>query len=208
MIFIDEIFESIQGEGLDMGLPCIFVRLYGCNIGCTYCDTHQKIENRKRTSVGKIMSKIHGFNNKRVCITGGEPLLQPEVYVLVYELLSEDYAVSIETSGCVKIDPDTYRRSYKYVMDIKCPSSGVSDKNVYSNLAILNRNDEVKFVIGDIKDYEFSKKILRKYPTCAKILYSPVWGSDIGADLVKWLLKDKMYSARVQTQLHKVLGVS
>lgn len=207
MIFIDEIFSSIQGEGTDAGLPCIFVRLYGCNVGCSYCDTHQNIENRKRTSIGKIMSKIHDLHIKRVCITGGEPLLQPEVYALIYELVSEDYDVSIETSGCIKIDPDGYRRSFRYVMDVKCPSSGVESKNVLSNLAILNSRDEVKFVISDEKDYEFSKKVLRTYPTCAKILYSPVWGSRVGADLTKWLLRDKMYSARIQTQLHKVLGV-
>lgn len=207
MVFIDEIFKSIQGEGLDSGLPCIFVRFWGCNVGCKYCDTEQCIDNKKRTSVGKIMNKIHSMGINRVCITGGEPLLQDEVMPLVYELLSEDYKVSIETSGCVPIEPPSYRRSYRYIMDVKCPSSGVSTKNVLSNLALLTPQDEVKFVVADKKDYEYSKKILNFYPTSAQVLYSPVWGSDVGKDLANWLIKDKMYNARVQTQLHKVLGV-
>ena len=208
MIFVDEIFASIQGEGTDSGLPCIFVRLYGCNVKCKYCDTPQTSENCHRTSVGKIMEKIHTFGIKRVCITGGEPLKQAdEVYMLVYELLHEDYAVSIETNGCTPIEYTHYRRSYRYIMDVKCPSSGVSHKNVLSNLAVLNPNDEVKFVIKDKEDYLYSKKILSAYPTCAKILYSPVWGSKIGEYLAQWLIDDEMYSARIQTQLHKVLGV-
>lgn len=206
MVAIDEIFVSIQGEGLDSGLPCVFVRFYGCNIGCSYCDTCNQV--KTRTSIGKIISKIHTFGVKRVCITGGEPLLQAgDMYAIVYELLADDYEVSIETSGCVPIEAENYVRSFRYIMDIKCPSSGVSDKNVYSNLAALTIKDEVKFVVSNKEDYEFSKKILKKYPTCAKILYSPVWGCNVGKDLVTWLLADKMYNARVQTQLHKVLGV-
>ena len=208
MIFIDEIFASIQGEGKDAGYPCIFVRLFGCDIGCSYCDTKQDINNKKRTSVGKIMEKIHTYYGiRRVCITGGEPLKQEEVYALVYELVSEDYNVTIETSGCLPIEPDPYARSFSYVMDVKCPSSGVAYKNVLSNLPLLHQRDTVKFVVSNKADYDYSKQILRNYPTRASIIYSPVWGSDIGKYLVDWLLQDKAGSARVQTQLHKVLGV-
>lgn len=207
MIFVDEIFTSIQGEGLDSGLPCIFIRLYGCKIGCSYCDTPQTFDKSKRTSVGKVVEKVLNMGCKRVCITGGEPLQQEEVYPLIYELLQNDYDVSVETSGCIKIDPDNYRRSYKYVMDIKCPSSGVHYKNVYDNLAVLGTNDTVKFVVKNKKDYEFSKKVLKTYPTCAKIIYSPVWGTNIGEKLVSWILNDGRYDVRVQTQLHKVLEV-
>ena len=209
MLFIEDIFVSIQGEGVDAGYPCIFVRFFGCSIGCKYCDTKQEICNKKRTSVGKIMSRIHKYGEiKRVCITGGEPMEQvEEMYMLVYELVGDGYDVSIETSGCIPIEPDSYKRSFHYVMDIKCPSSGVAYKNVFSNLAVMTRNDTVKFVVSNKADYDYSKQILKQYPTCAKIIYSPVWGSDIGKDLIKWLIKDKANGARIQTQLHKIFDV-
>lgn len=215
MLFVDDIFESVQGESLDSGLPCLFIRLWGCNIGCAYCDTPQSAEHKTRTSVGKLMDKIHKSHLKRVCITGGEPLLQPEVYPLIYELVSEDYKVSIETSGCIPIEPDNYRRSFRYIMDVKCPSSGVSDKNVLTNLGVLSVKDEVKFVIGDRKDYEYAHRIIRTYPTCAKILFSPLvvqdgngeWKCAVSRDLVKWIMEDKLTNVRVQIQMHKYLGV-
>ena len=146
-----------------------------------------------------------------MCITGGEPLIQKDVYPVVYELLSEGYKVSIETNGCVPIEPCSYKRSYKYVMDIKCPSSGVSSKNVLTNLAALMPHDEVKFVIADEKDYKFAKRILRSYPTSAKILFSPMFDDNgkpvISQQLVDWIIRDKLYYARVQIQMHKCLEV-
>ena len=120
------------------------------------------------------------------------------------------FKVSIETSGCVPIEKSSYRRSYKYVMDIKCPSSGVSEKNIFENLVHLQYNDEVKFVIADSKDYEYMKDVLRKYPTQASILVSPMFDEDekavIGNELVGWILEDRL-DVRVQIQLHKVIGV-
>ena len=146
-----------------------------------------------------------------VCITGGEPLIQDDVYPVIYELVDEGYKVSIETNGCVPIDPCSYNRSYKYVMDIKCPSSGVSDKNVLTNLGNLMPHDEVKFVIADEEDYKFAKRILRSYPTSAKILFSPMFDDKgkpmIGQKLIDWLLEDRFYYARVQIQMHKCIGV-
>lgn len=133
------------------------------------------------------------------------------VYPLILELCSLNFKVSIETSGCVPIEADPYIRSFKYVMDIKCPSSGVSRKNIYSNLMNLQSKDEVKFVISDRKDYEFMKEVLKKYPTQAKILLSPCFDKDfkplVGSDLVDWILEDKLFNCRVQIQMHKCLKV-
>lgn len=211
MIFYDEIFCSIQGESSDSGLPCIFVRLYGCPVGCSYCDQPQSPDQKKRTSVGSIISKITSFKGvKYVCITGGEPLIYPEVTALTWELLHMGYKVSIETSGCVPIEDHGYRRSFKYVMDIKCPSSGVSEKNIFENLLHLQSNDEVKFVIANREDYDYMKQVLKKYPTQASILVSPMFDQNqkavIGSDLVNWIIEDRL-NVRVQIQLHKIIGV-
>ena len=211
MIYFQEIFCSIQGESSDSGLPCVFVRLYGCPVGCSYCDQPQSPEQRKRISIENIINKVAKFKGvKYVCITGGEPLIYKEVIPLTWELLHLGYKVSIETSGCVPIEESTYRRSFKYVMDIKCPSSGVSEKNIFDNLLRLQTNDEVKFVIANRADYEYMKKVLNKYPTSASILVSPMFDKDqkavIGSDLVDWIIEDKI-QCRLQIQLHKILNV-
>ena len=212
LLYYDEIFLSIQGESSDAGLPCVFIRTYGCNVGCVYCDQPQTPDVRKRISIANMVSKAMSFRVPYVCITGGEPLMQWEaLYPVVLELLSNGYKVSIETSGCYPIQADEYKRSFKYIMDIKCPSSGVSHKNIYDNLMNLHTNDEVKFVIADRKDYDFAKRVLSTYPTMAKILFSPCFDADwkplVSQDLVNWILEDNMTSARVQIQLHKILGV-
>ena len=211
MIYYDEIFLSIQGESSDSGLPCIFVRLYGCPVGCSYCDQPQTPDQKKKVSVENIIKQVQRYKGvKYVCITGGEPLIYQEVLPLTWELMHLGYKVSIETSGCVPIEDLNYRRSFKYVMDIKCPSSGVSEKNIFENLLHLQPNDEVKFVIANREDYDYMKKVLKKYTTSASILVSPMFDKDqkavIGSDLVNWILEDKL-SVRVQIQLHKVLEV-
>ena len=211
MLYLDEVFVSIQGESTDAGLPCVFVRLFGCNVKCTYCDQPQKACNRKRVSVGNLMNMIRRCSVPYVCITGGEPLIQEDIYPVIYELVNEGYKVSIETNGCVPLDDGRYNRSYKYVMDVKCPSSGVSHKNVLSNLGNLLSHDEVKFVIANEEDYKYAKRVLRSYPTPAKILFSPMFDKKgkplIGQQLVDWLIRDKLYYARVQIQMHKCLEV-
>ena len=211
MIFYDEIFCSIQGESSDSGLPCIFIRLFGCPVGCSYCDQPQKLSQKKRISVDNILKQVFKFKGvKNICITGGEPLIYEEVIPLTQELMRNGYKVSIETSGCVPIEDAGYRRSFKYVMDIKCPSSGVSHKNIFENLLKLQFNDEVKFVIADREDYEYMKKVLKKHPTSASILVSPMfdkdWKAVIGSELVDWIIEDRL-NVRVQIQLHKILNV-
>ncbi len=211
MLYYDEIFYSIQGESSSSGIPCIFIRLFGCPIGCSYCDQPQAPSQRKRISVENIVNKIVKYRGaKYVCITGGEPLIQKETIPLTWELMHKGYKVSIETSGCVPIEDLGYKRSFKYVMDIKCPSSGVSEKNIFDNLLRLQSNDEVKFVIADRKDYDYMKGVLKKYPTQASILVSPMFDENqkavIGSDLVDWILEDRL-ECRVQLQIHKLLNV-
>lgn len=211
MLYYDEVFCSIQGESSDSGLPCVFVRLYGCPVGCSYCDQPQKADQRKRISIENLVNKVIKFRDvKNVCITGGEPLIYQEALPLTWELMHLGYKVSIETSGCVPIEDLGYRRSFKYVMDIKCPSSGVSHKNIFENLLRLQLNDEVKFVIANREDYEYMKKVLKKFPTSASILVSPMFDKDqkavIGKDLVEWILEDGL-NVRVQLQIHKLLNV-
>lgn len=212
MMYLDEVFLSIQGESTDTGLPCIFVRLYGCPIGCVYCDQPQTSANKHKASIETIMNRVKKYRGvKRVCITGGEPLIyKNDLMPLVWELQYEGYKVSIETSGCLPIE-DFLRRDWKYIMDVKCPSSGVVEKNIYENLLKLHSKDEVVFVIADKKDYEFMKSVLQKYPTQAHILLSPMFNKEgknvIGKELVGWLLYDRL-DYRIQIQLHKILGVS
>lgn len=212
MMYLDEVFLSIQGESTDTGLPCIFIRLYGCPIGCVYCDQPQTLANKHKASIETIMNRVKKYRGvKRVCITGGEPLIyKNDLMPLVWELQYEGYKVSIETSGCLPIE-DFLRRDWKYIMDVKCPSSGVVEKNIYENLLKLHSKDEVVFVIADKKDYEFMKSVLQKYPTQANILLSPMFNKEgknvIGKELVGWLLYDRL-DYRIQIQLHKILGVS
>ncbi|MBO8161095.1 MAG: radical SAM protein [Thermosipho sp. (in: Bacteria)] len=212
MLYIDEIFVSVQGEGTSIGLPTVFIRLHGCNSNCIYCDTNQKDRKRRKMSVDNILEAVFRTGITNVCITGGEPLLQEEVYCLIYDLVGRGYSVSIETNGSIPISEDLYKRSYKYVMDIKCPSSLMHHKNKYANLEILQAHDEVKFVIADKEDYKFAKSILKKYPTKAQILFSPLFNKDnkqyIGKELCNWIIKDRLNNARVLLQMHKILGVS
>lgn len=210
MLRVHEIFSTIQGEGYDTGIPCTFVRLFGCNLKCQYCDQPQFKDDLKKMSASKVIDEVRKLRVKNVCITGGEPLLQEEIFVVIYELVALGYNVSIETNGAIELEDYANVRSYKYVMDIKCPSSGVSDANLYSNLAKLHTTDEVKFVIANREDYDFMLKTLRKYPTKAKILLSPMFDyknkQTIGKDLCEWVLKDRL-NVRIQIQLHKILGV-
>ena len=213
LLYYHEVFLSIQGESTGAGVPCVFIRLYGCNVHCTYCDQPQTKDDRHKISVANLVSKAMMFGCKNVCITGGEPLIQYDaVYQLALELINDyDCDVAIETNGCIPINPDLYYpKRLKFVMDVKCPSSGVSEKNVLDNLMFLRSRDEVKFVVSDCEDYEFARDILKKYPTPAKVLFSPVilsMPNHIGGKLVNWILEDKLYNVRVQIQMHKFLNV-
>lgn len=207
---ISEIVSSIQGEGKFTGYPTTFIRLYGCNLNCGYCDTKYAIEknSKKKMGIQSIIQSVFKMGNNHICITGGEPLLQESVYVLIYELVDRGYEVSIETNGAVPIDETLYTRSFSYCMDVKCPSSGCSTKNNYQNLGKLRSNDEVKFVISDEEDYVFAKSIIRKYPTKAQIIFSPMMGAEnnLAKELAQWVMEDKIMNSRFGVQLHKLVG--
>ncbi len=203
---VNEIFFSLQGEGREIGRPTVFIRLTGCNLRCSWCDTEYAFYEGKETDVADIITEVEKYGIKRVCITGGEPLLQrDEVFKLVRALLAREYEISIETNGSLPIDgiPDDVLVS----MDWKTPSSGESDKMLESNLRYLKEKDQLKFVIADEEDYRYAKEFLSKHghehePEC-EIIFQPVGGTDI-----KWLAEkvlEEGLDMRVLPQLHKII---
>ena len=201
---ITEIFSSIQGESSKVGLPSTFIRLTGCPLRCQYCDTSYAFTGGKRISFDEIFLKIESIGNKDICITGGEPLAQNEAKRFLKELTDLKYHVSLETSGAIAIDNIDSR--VKIVMDIKTPDSGEVSKNDWSNIALMKKTDEFKFVICSKEDYEWSKIILRKYSLDKKsiVLFSPCSESMKASHLADLILKDRL-KVRFQIQLHKIL---
>ncbi|MCH8311714.1 MAG: radical SAM protein [Nitrospinae bacterium] len=204
MLKINEIFKSIQGESSHTGLPCIFVRLTGCNLRCTYCDTEYAFYEGKEMTVTDVVNAVERFGISLVEITGGEPLLQKDVYSLMQTLLEKQFTVMLETGGSLALDE--VPQPVIKIMDLKCPGSGEESRNNYENLSGLTLQDEVKFVILNRKDYDWSRKILTKYSIHkrAQVLFSPVYEKLDLKDLAKWVLEDNL-SVRLQTQLHKVI---
>ena len=200
-IKINEIFYSLQGEGSDVGLPTIFIRFTGCNLRCNYCDTRYAFYEGKYMAIDEIMEAIKKWKCRRVCITGGEPLLQKNVYTLIEMLLKNGYEVSIETNGSISI-LKLSKMNVKIKMDIKLPSSGMHKKMKIENINLLRSNDELKFIIWNKDDYLYAKDIIARYKPKSQIIMQPVWGSKI--KLADWILKDEL-DARFSIQLHKIL---
>ena len=204
MLKINEIYASIQGESSHTGLPCVFIRLTGCNLRCSWCDTVYAFYDGKNLTVEETLQKVETFGLPLVEITGGEPLLQEDVYPLMEALLKKGYRVMLETSGALPIDkvPEKVIK----ILDIKCPGSGEEKKNHLENLKFLSPHDEVKFVLLDRADYEWSRDMLRKYDMVPskQVLFSPVYDKLNLKDLSQWILKDRL-AVRLQTQLHKVI---
>jgi len=204
MIKVNEIYYSIQGESSNAGLPCIFIRLTYCNLRCAYCDTEYAFYEGKDYSIEEIISEIKKYNCNLVEITGGEPLVQEGAYELMQQLCDTGYEVMLETGGSLPIE--TVDRRVKIIMDLKCPSSKMVLKNRYENIMFLKPKDEVKFVIGNREDYEWTKGIIREYSLKDRchILISPVFGAIQPAELVEWILDDNL-KVRFQLQLHKFI---
>ncbi|MDL2269736.1 radical SAM protein [Desulfosarcina sp. OttesenSCG-928-A07] len=202
---VNEIFYSIQGESIYMGLPFVFVRLSGCNLRCTYCDTQYAYSEGDVYSIDQLIEKIAAFGCRRIALTGGEPLLQDDTPLLATRLLDAGHRVVAETNGSMDIGRLDARCSR--VMDIKCPSSGVHLHNNPVNMARLTPYDQVKFVIGNRDDYDFAKTLLGALPSHLsedRILFSTVAGKLTPAELARWILADHL-SVRLQVQLHKII---
>lgn len=204
-LLVNEIFYSIQGESIYSGRPCIFVRLTGCNLRCSYCDTRYAYEQGIEMEMGQIMGRIETYQCSLVEITGGEPLLQPETPLLILKLLENGYEVMMETNGSFDISR-VDERCIK-IVDIKCPTSNESGKNDLDNLKKLKREDQVKFVIGNREDYDYAKNIISaKCPHLNgnRILFSPVFGKMSADHLAKWILEDHL-NVRLHLQIHKFI---
>jgi len=201
---ITELFLSLQGESNTVGLPTVFVRLTGCPLRCQYCDTEYAFRGGEYMDVSAILDKVSGYQVRHVTVTGGEPLAQPACLPLLKYLCDAGYQVSLETSGA--LDISRVDKRVTKVMDLKTPGSGEMDKNRYLNLECLVPRDQVKFVICDRIDYEWSRTIVDEYRLAGRceLLFSPAFGRQEGAQLAEWILEDRL-PVRFQLQLHKIL---
>ncbi|WP_411728204.1 7-carboxy-7-deazaguanine synthase QueE [Methyloglobulus sp.] len=201
---ITEIFYSLQGESNTVGIPTVFIRLTGCPLRCSYCDTEYAFTGGEKKDISDIIAEVESYGARYVTVTGGEPLAQSSCFELMTRLLDLGYIVSLETSGAIDVsavDPRVIK-----VMDLKTPSSGELSKNLYQNIQYLTKNDQVKFVIGNEEDYGWSKQMLSEYhlPVCCEVLFSPVMGQQNPTELANKILQDRL-PVRFQIQLHKLL---
>lgn len=205
MLTINEIFHSIQGESTHAGRPCVFVRLTACDLRCSWCDTPYAFHEGRKMTVEDVVGCVRDHGCDLVEITGGEPLLQQEVYPLMERLLAEGRTVMLETGGHLSVErvPEAVIR----IIDVKCPGSGEAAKNHWANLDRLRPADEVKFVIKDRADYEYARDVVSKHELagrCAGVHFSPVHGVMDPKQLAAWVLEDRL-TVRVQLQLHKFI---
>jgi 7-carboxy-7-deazaguanine synthase len=202
---INEIFFSIQGEGSRAGEPCVFVRLTGCGLRCTYCDTEYAFYEGSDKSLDEVMEQVRSYGCKLVELTGGEPLEQEGAFIFLKMLCDDGYDVMVETGGHISIEHvDT---CVKRIVDLKTPSSGMSKRNFYDNIKYLTSHDEVKFVVGSREDYDWMKEqneFLGLNDKVGTILVSAVHGKLPMRELAEWILRDKL-NVKLQTQLHKLI---
>ena len=201
---ITELFYSIQGESNTSGYPTVFVRLTGCPLRCQYCDTAYAFQGGKMVKIDSILEQVATYQTAYVCITGGEPLAQPNCIPLLQRLCDANYTVSIETSGAIdisEVDPRVL-----IVMDIKTPGSGEVSRNLWANIPLLKKQDQIKFVICDRDDYIWACDMIKKYQLTEKahVLFSTSWEQLNPTELANWILSDQL-SVRFQLQLHKIL---
>ena len=201
---ITEIFHSIQGESSYAGQPCVFVRLTGCPLRCTWCDSEYTFSGGIDMTLEAVLAKVKTYGCPLVEVTGGEPLHQPEAFTLVTRLCDEGYEVLVETSGAIDTAP-LDRRAH-VILDVKCPGSGMSDRMHWQNLARLTEQDEAKFVIKDRADYDWACGIVTQYELAARctVLFAPVFGELDPQHLAEWILADRL-PVRFQLQLHKFI---
>ena len=201
---ITEIFYSLQGESGSAGMPTVFIRLTGCPLRCGYCDTAYAFQGGEWMDVKDIVSSVSAYRTRYVTVTGGEPLAQRNCHELLRQLCDAGYEVSLETSGALDLSGVDSR--VVRVMDLKTPSSGECERNLYANIGCLSQRDQVKFVIADREDYEWSARQVENYHLAdrCEVLFSPSYGQQDAAMLAGWILEDHL-TVRFQVQLHKIL---
>ncbi len=206
MLRVNEIFYSIQGESTFAGFPCIFIRMTGCNLRCTYCDTTYAYEEGDDIPLDSILATVKKFDCSLIEVTGGEPLIQDETPDLILALIKNGYTVLLETNGSQDIS--TVDTRCARIVDIKCPSSGMDNKNYWKNLDYITLNDQLKFVIAHRQDYLYAKKVLGAVAIKRRkkllINFSPVFNKIDLKDLAEWILTDNL-PVRLQIQLHKYI---
>ena len=201
---ITEIFHSIQGESSYAGQPCVFVRLTGCPLRCTWCDTDYAFHGGQECSLEEALGKVRAYGCHLVEVTGGEPLAQPESLLLMTKLCDAGYTVLLETSGAIDIAPVDSR--VHVILDVKCPGSDMTDRMHWPNLSQLAAKDEAKFVLADRADYDWAREILAQYDIASRctVLFSPVFGALDARQLAEWILADCL-PVRFQLQMHKYI---
>ena len=201
---INEIFKSIQGESTAMGKPCAFVRLTYCNLRCSYCDTEYSFHEGSDMKIIDIIEEVKSMNTNLVEITGGEPMLQKNVIPLMKEFLNNNFEVMLETCGAISLKD--VPKKVKKIVDFKCPSSNMKDKNLWSIIDELSLHDEIKFVIGDRADYQWTLNKFNQYNLDSRwtVLFSPVFGKLNLDQLANWILEDNL-NVRLQLQMHKYI---
>ena len=205
MLTVNEIFYSIQGESTHAGEPCVFIRLTACDLRCSWCDTPYAFHEGRKRTLDDVIAEVEAYGCPLVEITGGEPLLQEDVYPLMDRLLAAGHTLLLETGGHLdigKVPPPVVR-----IVDIKCPASGEASKQHWANIDSLLPHDQVKFVIQDEADYGYARDVLSRYELdkrCAAVLFSPVHGVLEPKVLSEWVLRDRL-PARIQLQVHKYI---
>ena len=205
-LLVTEVYSCIQGESTFAGTPFVLVRLARCNLRCVWCDSDFSFKGGSRWSVPAVLAEIRGHLLPHVLITGGEPLLQAPVHDVMKRLCDEEYTVLLETSGSIDVTPVDPR--VRKIVDFKCPGSGESEKNLWTNVSKLSVLDEVKFVVADRADYDWARVVIRRESLasrCGAILISPVWGDpELPRKISSWMLEDKL-PGRLQLQIHKLV---
>jgi 7-carboxy-7-deazaguanine synthase len=201
---VTEIFHSIQGESSYAGQPCVFIRLTGCPLRCTWCDTGYAFHGGHDYSIDDVLLKVHNYGCHLVEVTGGEPLAQSESFPLMARLCDAGYTVLLETSGAIDIAPVDPR--VHVILDVKCPGSDMTDRMHWPNLSLLAAKDEAKFVLADRADYDWARETLARYDLVNRctVLFSPVFGSLDVRELAEWILADRL-TVRFQLQMHKYI---
>jgi len=200
---VSEIFRSLQGEGVLIGTPTVFIRTVGCNLECSWCDTKYAREGGEELSIEQIMTELEKHKTQFICLTGGEPLMQKDVIKLLDKLVDKCYHVTLETNGSLPLEDVPCSESMLISMDLKCPSSGMEERMLTSNIDLLSPADQLKFIVADIDDLMYAEDVLKNHEVRCNVVFTPVGGMQL-EPVARFVLSRKL-NARVLPQLHKLI---